>query len=136
MNIKIKLTKKQLLKLTLFVAVIGVASLLDSYFDKNHVHLDEVDTNSNDQHNEQNTVYLFSQFNLPGAKIELQKPTFKKIQPKLHDRFIQKYHQVRNYQVLKAEVEPKTSPLISVYHYLAFKNYYFTDPDDDHPPIS
>ncbi len=91
---------------------------------------------SNNQHNETNIVYLYSQFNVPVAKVEIQKPTFKKIQPKLHDRLIQKYHQVRNHQVLKAEVETKTSPLISVYHYLAFKNYYFTNPDDDHPPVS
>ncbi len=38
MNIKIKITKKQLLKLALFVVVIGVAALLDSYLDKNPVH--------------------------------------------------------------------------------------------------
>ena len=133
MNIKIKLTKKQLLHLAIFVAVIGIAALIDSYLDKNPVQIDEVGTASNSQHNESNTVYLHSQLNVPGAKVELQKPAVKKILPKIHDRFIQKYHHARNYQVLKTEVEPKTSPLILGYHYLAFKNYYFTDPDDDHP---
>lgn len=136
MNIKIKLTKKQLLNLALFVAIVGAAALFDSYLDKNPVQIDEIGTGSNEQHNEPNTVYLHSQFNVPGAKVELQKPAFKKILPKIHDRFIQKYHQARNYQVLKTEVEPKTSPLILGYHYLAFKNYYFTDPDDDHPLVS
>ena len=135
MDIKIKITKKQLLKLALFVVVIGAAALLDSYLDKNPVHFKDESNTSNNQHNETNIVYLYSQFNVPGAKVEIQKPTFKKIQPKLHDRLIQKYHQVRNHQVLKAEVETKTSPMISVYHYLAFKNYYFTNPDNDHPPV-
>ena len=129
MNIKIKLTKKQLLNLTLFVAVIGVAALLDSYFGKNPVHLQEVGNNSNDKHNEPSTAYLFSQFNIPGAKVELQKPTIKKLQPKLNARFIQKYYQVRNYQVLKAEVKLKHLRLLT-YHYLAFKNYFFSVPDD------
>lgn len=135
MNIKINLTKKQLLKLTLVVAVIGIAALLDSYFDKNPVQIYEAEAGSNNQHKEPGAVYLFSQLNVPGAKVELQKPTFKEIHPKLHDRLIQKYHQHRNHQVLKAEVEPKTSPMISAYHYLAFKNHSFTDPDDD-PLIS
>ncbi len=136
MNIKLKLTKKQLLKLALFLAVIGLAHLIDSYFDKNPVHLDETETSSNNQHNEPNTVYLVNQINVLNVKVELQKPSVRNLQPKLYDRLIQKYHQVRNYQVLKAETDPKTSPLISAYHYLAFKNYFFTDPDDDNPRIS
>ena len=49
MNIKIKLTKKQLLKLALFVAVIGIAHLIDSYLDKNPVHLNEAENSSNSQ---------------------------------------------------------------------------------------
>ena len=134
MNIKLKLTKKQLLKLTLFVAVIGIAHLFDSYLDKNPVHLDE--TSSNNQHNVPNTVYLVNQVNVLNVKVELQKPAVRNLHPKLYDRLIQKYHQVRNYQVLKAEAEPKTSPLISAYHYLAFKNYFFTDPDNDPPLLS
>lgn len=136
MNIKIKLTKKQILKLSLFVAVIGAAFLFDSYLDKNPVHLDKIVTGSTKQHNKStNKVNLISQLNIPGVKVELQKPAFRNLQPKLHDRLIQKYHLTRNYQVLKAETEPKTSPIISAYHYLAFKNYFFTNPDDD-PPVS
>jgi hypothetical protein len=120
----------------LFAVIIGAAALFDSCSDNDQVQLDELTSKSTDQDDEQNIVYFYSQFNVPTAKVELQKPTFKKIQPKLHDRFIQKYHQVRNYQVLKAELEPKTSPLISGYHYLAFKNYYFSESDDDLPLIS
>lgn len=136
MNIKIKLTRKQLLRLALFVAVIGVAHLFDSYFDKNPVLLDKAEASANNQHNEPNTVYLVSHLNIPGVKTELQKPIKRNLQPKLHDRLIQKYHQIRNYQVLKAEMESETYPLISVFHYLAFKNCFFTDPDDDHHPVS
>ncbi len=136
MNIKIKLDKETVAETGTFCGIIGVAALFDNYFDKNPVHWDEIEAGTNDQHNEPNTVYLFSQLNMPGVKIEFQKPAVRNLQPKTHDRLIQKYHQIRNYQVLKAEVEPKTSPLISVYHYLAFKNYFFTDPDDDPPLLS
>ncbi|MBN2636087.1 MAG: hypothetical protein JXR61_07440 [Prolixibacteraceae bacterium] len=136
MNIKINLTKKHLLNLALFVAILGAAALLDFYFDKTQVQLSEANTNSNEKPNEPNMVHLFSQLNSPAAKVELQKPGFKNLQPKLHDRLIQKYHQIRNHQLLKAEFEPKTSPMISEYRYVAFKNYFFSDPDDDHPLVS
>ena len=136
MNIRINLTKKQLLKLALFVAIIGIAHLFDYYFDKNPVHLDKTEASSNKQHSESNTVYLVSQINVLNVKVELQKPTVRNLQPKLYDRLIQKYHQRRNYLVLKAEAETKTSPLISTYHYLSFKNYFFTDPDNDPPLIA
>lgn len=130
-EIKKKITKKIILKLALFVGVIGIASLFDIYFDKNPEELKEIQSESKENSKEQNTVYLISQTNSIGAKTSVQKTLTRKLQPKSHDKFIQKYHQLRNYQVLKAEVQTQTTPLIYSYHYLAFKNYFFTNPDDD-----
>jgi len=130
-DIKKKITKKVVLKLALFVAVIGFASLFDHYFDKNPEEFKEIQSESKANNNNQNTVYLISQTNAVVVKASVQKTLNNKFQLKSHDKFIQKYHQIRNYQVLKAEVQTQTTPLIHSYHYLAFKNYFFSDPDDD-----
>ncbi len=119
------------LKLALFVAVIGTASLVDYFFDDDLAALDKIETEEGNQSTGQNTVYLINQVNTIAIKSSVQVSGEKKIPVKSHDKLIQKYHQLRNYQVLKAEIQIQTFPLINTYHYLAFKNYYFTDPDDD-----
>ncbi|MEZ5106541.1 MAG: hypothetical protein R2757_18715 [Draconibacterium sp.] len=131
MKIKKKITKKMWLKLLLFVAVIGTAALFDYFFDDDLAALDEIEANAGSQPGDQNTVYLISQTNSIAVKSNVQAASDKKLQVKSHDKLIQKFHQLRNYQVLKAEVQTQTTPLINTYHYLAFKNYYFSDPDDD-----
>ena len=135
MNIKKNISKKLLLRLALFVAVIGVASMFDVYFENNPEKLEEIQTESADNTGGQSRMYFVSQVNSVGAKTSGQKNTGRKLQVKSHDKFIQKYHQLRNYQVLKAEVQTQTTPLILSYHYLVFKNYFFTVPDDE-PLIS
>jgi hypothetical protein len=132
-NIKKKITKKMWLKLTLFVAVIGTAALFDYFFDDDIVALDEIEAEAEANQNagEQNTVYLISQTTTVAVKSSIQITYARKFQAKSHDKLIQKYYQIRNYQVLKAEVQTQTTPLINTYRYLAFKNYYFSNPDDD-----
>lgn len=127
------MTKKAIFRLALFLAVIGIASLFDSYFEKNPAKFDSIEKKSEEKTAEHNTVYLISQSNSFGAKTSVQKTVTRKLQLKSHDKFIRQYHQLRNYQVLKAEVQLQTTPLISTYPYLAFKNYFFSDPDDAPP---
>lgn len=130
-NIKKKITKKLALQLALFVAVISMASLFDYFFDDDIAILDKIEAETNQTTKNQNTVYLINQINSVGVKSTIQLVTNKKLQIESNDKYIQKYHQLRNYQVLKAEVQTQTTPLIDSYHYLAFKNFYFSDPDDD-----
>ncbi len=119
------------MRLAIFVAVIGLATLFDVYFDEDYAALDELEAKANEHSQEPNTIYLINQTNSVVVKTSVQLTAGKKLQLKSQDKFIQKYHQLRNYQVLKAEVQTQTTPLINSYHYLAFKNYFFSDPDDD-----
>lgn len=121
------------LKLALFVAVIASASLFDYFFDDDLSALDTMETEAGKHSTDQNTVYLINQVNTIAIKSNVKPATDRKFHVRSHDRLIQKYHQIRNYQVFKAEISAQTSPIISTYHYLAFKNYYFSDPDDDDP---
>ena len=129
MNIKKIISKKLVVRLALFAAVIGIAALFDIYFDNNRIELKEIETNSQDE-KEQGSILLINQTINSGAKVTAGKTVIKKPQLKSHDKFIQKYYQLRNYQVLKAEVQTQTAPLINAYHYLAFKNYFYSIPDD------
>ena len=130
MNIKIKISKKIVLRLALFMAVIGLASFFDIYFENDRVEIEETEAGSSDGEKEQDSILLISQSTNYGAKTSEYKIFVRKLQAKSHDKFIQKYYQIRNYQVLKAEVQTQTTPLINSYHYLAFKNYFYSIPDD------
>jgi len=131
MVIRNKISKKVILKLALFAAVIGIAALFDIYFDNNRVVAEEIETSSPEDEQEQDSILLINQTINSGAKYSASKTVVRKPQLKSHDRFVQKYYQIRNYQVLKAEVQTQTTPLINTYHYLAFKNYFYSVPDDD-----
>lgn len=119
-----------MLKLALFAVVIGIATLFDIYFDDKHVEIQETEANSPDDEKEQDTILLISQSSNLGAKTSVSKTVVRKLQLKSQDKFIQKYYQLRNFQVLKAEVQTQTTPLISSYHFLAFKNYFYSIPED------
>ncbi len=135
MDIKIKISKKLLVRLAFFIAIVGVATLFDVYFENNPEKLKVMQTETSDNTGEQSIMYFINQTNTFDVKTSSQKNTGRKTLVKSHDKFIQKYHQLRNFQVLKAEVQTQTSPLILSYHYLVFKNYFFSAPDDE-PLIS
>ena len=112
------------------MAVIGLASLFDIYFENDKVEIVEIEAGSSESEKEKDSILLISQSTNFGAKTSENKTWVRKLQVKSHDKFIQKYYQIRNYQVLKAEVQTQTTPLINSYHYLAFKNYFYSIPDD------
>lgn len=131
MKFKIKISKKLIFRLALFAAVLGFASLLDTYFEKNPVQIDQPVSKSNHSAEEHGTIYLFTQANTFSAKTSVQKAPSRKLFEQSHDKFLQKYHQLRNYQVLKADAQTHKVPLFLSYHYLVFRNYFYTVPDDE-----
>ncbi|WP_346855504.1 hypothetical protein [uncultured Draconibacterium sp.] len=132
MNFKIEISKKILLRLALFVALIGVAFLFDAYLDKNPAELNTMQAESG-KHETRDTggVYLIAQSSSLTLKTAGEKSVQRKFQIQLHDKFLRKYHQKRNYQVLKAELATQSAPIIQSYHYLVFENHFFPQPDED-----
>ena len=132
MKIKINISRKLIIRLVLFAAVIGFASLLDNYLEKNPVQIKQLDTGSNHSASEHGTIYLFTQANYTfNAKPSIQKTPSRQLFEQSHDKFLQKYHQLRNYQVLKADAKTHKIPLFLSYHYLVFRNYFYSVPDDE-----
>lgn len=129
-KISIKISKKQWLNIAIFAAVIAVAAVFDIYFENRGVQVAGIEKNAGDNQNEKGSVQLFSQNFDFGVKIQVLKSVQRKIQLKSHDKFLQQFHQLRNYQVLKAEVQTQTAPKILTYEYLSFRNHIYFSPDD------
>jgi hypothetical protein len=119
------------MRLALFIVVIGMATIFDIYFESNPDTLKDIQTESAKNSNNPSKIYFVTQSNFFDIKTSSQKDTGRKLQVESLDKLIQKYHQLRNFQVLKAEVETQTTPLILSYHYLVFRNHFFTSPDDE-----
>lgn len=117
--------------MALFVAIIGAAFFLDVYIENNPAELDDIQAQNEAQTKDSGGVYLIAQTGTLSVKTSVQKSSSRKLQVHSHDKFLRKYHQHRNNDVLKAEVQPQAAPIIQSYHYLVFQNYFFTQPDED-----
>ncbi|MCY1722682.1 hypothetical protein OU798_20195 [Prolixibacteraceae bacterium Z1-6] len=131
LKFRINITRELIIRMAMLVAVVGMAILLDNYFDNNPEEFDSITAESKKSASESEHVYLISQTTTVSLKTQVQKNTNRKLQVQMHDKFLQKYHQVRNYQVLQAEEQTQTAPIIQSYHYLVFQNYFYTQPDED-----
>ncbi|MEE4287408.1 MAG: hypothetical protein V2I31_14745 [Mariniphaga sp.] len=118
-----------------FTAITGIAFLFDEYFENHPGTLNELQTQNEASTGDHGTIYLFTQSINLGAKTSAQKTSDRKLFQILHNKFVQKCHQLRNHQVLKTEPEVLKQPLFLSYHHLIFRHYYFTHPDND-PLIS
>ena len=119
------------LRMAVVLSIVAAAILLDVYFGNNPAELENIQAESQEHSSETGGIYLIAQTNPTNAKTSAQKSITRKLPVQLHDKFLRKYHQVRNYQVLKAEVQSQTAPIIQSYHYLVFQNYFFSQPDED-----
>ncbi len=131
MEFKMKISKKTIARLAVFAALIVAAFLFDHYFENYPAELDKAETGAS-QHTAGNSyIYLFNPANSFSAKTSVFKNFSRKLFAQSHNKLLRKYHQLRNYQVLKVDMEKPKSPLIFSYHHLTFRHYYFTFPDDD-----
>ena len=73
MDFKSKISKKVIVKLAVFVAVIGLATLFDHYFDKNSAEAKEIETRSSKENQEQKTLVFISQSTNIGVKTTAEK---------------------------------------------------------------
>lgn len=118
------------MNIAIFAAIIAVAAVFDIYSDNQGVKIGNIENNAGEKENEKGSVQLFSQSFDFGVKIQVLKTVQRKIVLKGHDKFLQRFHQLRNYQVLKAEVQTQKAPRILTREYLSFRNYTYFSPDD------
>lgn len=131
LKIKIDITRRLLVQMALFIAVVSSAVLADIYFEDNPQELKSIQAESKNHSTEASGDYILSQSNSTGVETVVQKSSARKLQVQSHDKFLRKYHQIRNCQILKAEAVLQTTPLIQSYHYLVFQRYLFSQPEID-----
>ena len=130
MRIKVYITKALLLRLAVFLVLVGAAFVLDTCFEKNPAGFDPVQAETGKHNPEPGEVFILAQNNLLTAKSSVQKIPTKKLHVETHTKFLRKYYSTRNYQVLKAEVITQTTPLIASYHFLIYQTYFYSPGED------
>jgi len=131
MGFKMKITKKTIVRLAVFAALIAAAVLFDHYFENHPVELEKMEAGTRQNTAEHSFIYLYNPAGTFGAKTSALKNPSRKLFEQSHNKHLQEFHQLRNYQVLKADMKKPKNPLIFSYHHLTFRHYYFTFPDDD-----
>jgi hypothetical protein len=128
---KIKISKTTIVRLAVFTALIFAAVLFDHYFENHPVELEKMEADTGRHSADHRVIYLFNSASSFSAKTPVFKNSSRKLFEQTHNKHLRHYHQLRNYQVLKADCEKPANPLIFSYHHLTFRHYYFTFPDDD-----
>lgn len=131
LNFRKYITTKLVMRMAIIVAMVGAAILLDVYLENNLSELENIQAESQAKSSEQGGVYIIAQNGSISIKTLSEKHSCRKLKVQLHDRFLRKYHQLRNNQVLQAEQSTQSAPIIQSYHYLVFQNFLFTQPDED-----
>ena len=122
-NIRLKISKSQLLRLFVFAALLGFAFVIDNRWEKESLEITDNNTQKSNDTEESGIVYFFVQCNTTfSAKVLTHKTSVRKFFQQSHDKFIQKYHQLRNYRLLKCEVKNFKKPFILILNFLEFKN--------------
>ncbi len=135
-KIRVKISVKVLVKLAIFVALIGLAVFFDNYFEKNPVGLDEFAAGQGETATEHGVIYIFSQNSPTTIKTSAQKTPDRKIFQQSHNKLLQKYHQLRNYQVFQKESGIQKPPLILTCYFIFFRSCHFPSPDSDGVPFT
>jgi hypothetical protein len=131
---KLKISKKLLIRLAIFAALITSAFLIDSYLDHNPVHLKQAQsTNDLPSHN-QGAFVLYNPVNSLNARSFTPKAPTRLLQTRLHDKLLQKHYQMRNLHIFKTDFRNQKIPVVLSYHYIILRDYYSDVPDDD-PPL-
>ena len=120
-----------MIRLLIFAALTGIAVVLDYYFEKHPVALEELNPVGEEEACDHGVIYLISQVNNASAKSPVQRVSGRKHQDQGHVRLLQKCHQLRNHLLLKTETEVPYIPLFLSYRHLLSRHYYFSYPDDD-----
>lgn len=131
MKIRRYISKESLVKLALFLFMMGAASLFDVYHDDKSEFI--VETESQNQ-SDQVVLYICN----PSANLTLKAPgqriLLKNLPQAENARYIRQHHSLRTFHILKAEVfDFQDYP--AVRNLIAFRNYHFTAPDDIPPAV-
>lgn len=130
MGLKVKISKQFAIKLAVFMLLIVGAVVVDNYLDRipKPVVQSESEPESSDE--SQNVVYMMYPSVNYIAKPYVQKTIQRKIFEVSQCKFLQKYHQIRAFHILKNEANRLNPNRIFVCYHFVFRHIYFSFHDD------
>ncbi len=131
---KLNISKNVLLKLAAFLLVVGTTVIMDIYFEKHPVMIDETEAESSQNDCSGNIICFCNPFNSLSAKISLQKIPYRILYEQSHDRLVQKYHQQHDFRILKTEYKKTFNPSSFSFLQLKAGHYFFKFAKED-PPL-
>jgi hypothetical protein len=131
----LKISKKGLLRLAALIVVVGATVILDIYFDKHPVGLEEIEADSGQADKSENMICLYNPFSSLSAKISIQKIPSRILYEQSHNKLIQKYHQQHDSQILKTDYKKTVNPSLLSFLQLIAGHYYFSFSEEDHPVL-
>ena len=120
-----------MIRLVVFLALMGAALVLDAYSERNLSDFDTIQAGAEEHNSEQHgEVYILAQSSSFTVKTSIQKTPIRNAQVEKHTKLLRNYCSIRNKQVLKAEVIKQTTPLIASYHFLVYQTHFYSLGED------
>lgn len=110
--------------------IVGVTVILDIYFEKHPVELEEIEADAGQSDNPDNLICFYNPSNSVSAKISLQKIPSRILYEQGHDRLVQKYHQQHDFQILKKDYKKIFNPSAFSLLHIKAGHYYFNYPKE------
>jgi hypothetical protein len=128
----IRISKKSLKRLVLLVVLIGAAFVLDAFLDHHPAMVEQEQTPESPSSGSQSAFILSTSGNTFSVKPNLQRTSSRLMHARLHDKFLQKHHQMKNYHTVKKEPCKEKIPLVPACFCPIYRDY-FSDRSDDEP---
>lgn len=136
MGRKIHISKKNLLKLALFIAVLATAVLFDLSRDKSDIKLSENHNTKGSSSHELSQFCFYSTFNSFKQKSLSTKFSARKLFLRTQSEFLQKYHNLKAGQSVKSELLQNYVAAGLQIDRIRFQRCLFRNPDDGPLPLS
>ncbi|MDP2337704.1 MAG: hypothetical protein Q8N05_14925 [Bacteroidota bacterium] len=135
MNLKKYMSKHFLVRLCLLLTMVSAAAVFDMYHAVNQKLADNVRKIPASDEAETNKMFFYNQVTSYNLKTSGAEFSFRFRFAYAHDKFLLKHHNLRTFQLMKAEALHSSFSAVCSFHSLPFNRVLYASPDDT-PPLS
>jgi hypothetical protein len=135
MNLKKYISKHFIVRLCLLLALVGAAAVFDMYHTANQKIADDIRKIPVQDNSETNKIFICNQVPTNNLKTSGAEFSIRFRLAFTQDKFLQKYYNLRTFQLMKAETLNSFFPSVCSFHSLPFNRVLYPSPDDT-PPLS
>jgi hypothetical protein len=135
MNLKKYISKHFILRICLLLALVSAAAVFDMYHTTNRKIADSIRKIPVPDDSGTNKIFFCNQVPANNLKTFGAEFSVRFRFAFTQDKFLQKYYNLRTFQLMKAETLHSSFPSVSSFHSLPFNRVLYPSPDDT-PPLS